>query len=586
MSRPRRVLIFSADIGEGHATAARALARALRATGAEVHIREDLASLGRLNRLVLRDGSRVLFRWAPWIYDLHYRSLVRSRLARGMAAGSLARLGQRPLLRMVRELEPDVIVSTYPAVTVVLGKLRHRGKLAIPVVATITDLAGLFFWAHPGIDLHLTSWEESLAEVRKVAGDAEVRHVGALTSSEFFTTRTREAARRDLSLPLRRPVIVVSGGGWGIGHLGEAVATACAVPAAFVVCVAGRNQRVRAGLEAAFADDPNVRILGFSDRMSDLLTAADVLVHATGGVTCLEAGLRGCPVVIHGFSSGHVRHNAEALSSRGLARRARTTRELGDALRELVDTPALVASSPARADAAELVLAARPVPRPPGGARAPRARRRVAVAVASAGVALSTSPAFSLAARGLDLDPLTHVPTSRPQVALVVDAPVSDISQVAAELRRQGATASFGVSSAPSPRVTNAAAHGGLELMPSLPGGEPVRWLSTGRRLSRMRDALGLPRRFRYLLPPSDITLGEYLLARKGGGQATAPRLTISSVTALRSRSVSRGDVIALRLAGPPAGVAREVDSMIVRLRTLGLEPSSVAALTRSASNG
>ncbi len=582
----RRVLIFSADIGEGHATAAHALAQALRATGAEVHVCEDLASLGRLNRLVLRDGSRVLFRRAPWVYDLYYRNLVRSRMARGMAAGSLRRLGQRPLLRLVRDLDPDVIVSTYPAVTVVLGKLRKRGKLAIPTVATITDLAGLFFWAHPGIDLHLASWEESLAEVREVAGDAEVRHVGALTSSEFFTTRTKQAARRDLSLPLRRPVIVVSGGGWGVGRLGDAVATASAVPSAFVVCVAGRNERVRAELEATFAHDPGVRILGFTDHMSDLLAAADALVHATGGVTCLEAGLRGCPVVIHGFSSGHVRHNAEALASRGLARRARTTRELGEALRELVDAPGRVAPSPARIDAAELVLSARPTPRPPGGGRGSRARRTAAVAVASAGVVLSTSPAFSLAAHGLDLDPLMHVSTSRPQVALVVDAPVADIAPVAAELRMQGATASFGVSSAPSPRVTDAAAHSGLELLPSLPGGEPVRWVSTGRRLGDMRDALGLPRHFRYLLPASDVTLGEYLLARKGGGQATSARLSVSSSAALRSKSVRRGDVIALRVTGPSQGVAQEVGSMVVRLRARGLEPSSVAVLTRSASSG
>ena len=53
-------------------------------------------------------------------------------------------------------------------------------------------------------------------------------------------------------------------------------------------------------LETAFAGEPRVRVLGFTDSMSDLLAAADVLVHSTGGVTCLEALARDCPVVAYG----------------------------------------------------------------------------------------------------------------------------------------------------------------------------------------------------------------------------------------------------------------------------------------------
>ena len=40
--------------------------------------------------------------------------------------------------RVVGEADPDVVVSTHPAVTNVLGFLRRRGRLTVPVVATIT----------------------------------------------------------------------------------------------------------------------------------------------------------------------------------------------------------------------------------------------------------------------------------------------------------------------------------------------------------------------------------------------------------------------------------------------------------------
>ena len=61
---------------------------------------------------------------------------------------------------------------------------------------------------------------------------------------------------------------------------------------------------MRERLAERFADRERVRVLGFTDRMPDLLAAADVLVHSTGGVTCLEAMARGCPVVSYGLPVG------------------------------------------------------------------------------------------------------------------------------------------------------------------------------------------------------------------------------------------------------------------------------------------
>jgi hypothetical protein len=56
---------------------------------------------------------------------------------------------RRALARTIAEHDPDVVVSTYPAVTS-RSRLRRTGSAAD--VATITDLTGLFFWAQPGID--------------------------------------------------------------------------------------------------------------------------------------------------------------------------------------------------------------------------------------------------------------------------------------------------------------------------------------------------------------------------------------------------------------------------------------------------
>src|SRR5262249_13636085 len=119
---PQRVLILSADVGEGHAAAARALAQQLEASpqDVEVTIIDGLPAIGRPVRQVVQDGYRVQLRFLPWTYTIVYWLLENIAPVRWLARQLLCLFGSRSLQRRIAEHEPDVIVSTYPAVTVVL----------------------------------------------------------------------------------------------------------------------------------------------------------------------------------------------------------------------------------------------------------------------------------------------------------------------------------------------------------------------------------------------------------------------------------------------------------------------------------
>ena len=110
----------------------------------------------------------------------------------------LCLFGSRPLARRIAEHDPDVVVSTYPAVTVVLARLRRTHAIGCPTVATITDLTGLFFWAQPGIDMHLVMYGESMSPVERIAGEGSAQLVRPLISAEFLDaalSAARPAAR-------------------------------------------------------------------------------------------------------------------------------------------------------------------------------------------------------------------------------------------------------------------------------------------------------------------------------------------------------------------------------------------------------
>ena len=140
--------------------------------------------------------------------------------------------------------------------------------------------------------------------------------------------RTRRDAREALDVPAHARMVLVSGGGWGIGDLEGAIETALSDGDTLVVCITGRNEVAREKLEQRFGDNEQVRILGFTEQMSDWMAAADAMIHATAGLTVLEAHIRGCPVVSYGFSAGHLRANNAAFERFGLAEVARSEHEL------------------------------------------------------------------------------------------------------------------------------------------------------------------------------------------------------------------------------------------------------------------
>jgi UDP-glucose 4-epimerase len=519
----RKVLILTADIGEGHDLPAHAMAADLAAEhpGSEVEIVDGLRAMGRFVTAVVRDGSWFSFNWFPGLFQVQYFLISRFPPVRWFVLRLGYRLGGRGIRRIVRRYDPDVIISTYPGTTAVLGELRLRRRLDVPVVSVITDLAGLRFWAHPGIDLHTVTHRESIEEVERIAGPGSARWARPPTSPEFLEPRSRDDARRDLHLPLDRPAILVSGGGWGIGDLVGAVEAALEVPDSVVLCLSGHNEHAWRRLRERFGSEARVQLLGFTDRMSDLLAAADALIHSTAGLTVLEAQIRGCPTISYGFDVGHIRANNRAYERFGLARVATSRGDLAAALREALaagmepDLSFATLPSPS-----SLAIEARPrvKPLPPVRLRATRAATAGAVASLLAGFALFTDYTYPLFAHAFGVGPMKSISTSRPDVGVLIDAPVGSAALIARELAGQGVSASFAFDRTPSAHALHVIQASGGDSIPFLDGGGPLHSFGTRGRISDAATALGTPSVYQ---PGGDgMTVMQGILAKRAGLRA------------------------------------------------------------------
>jgi processive 1,2-diacylglycerol beta-glucosyltransferase len=357
-----RATVLTASIGAGHDLPAELLAAELRDEhGWEVEVVDALALAGGFIERAIT-GTTFESPLRNRLFDLEHR-LLHDIAPTHSVAGRLGELlAGRSVLAHLERARPDVAISTYPGSTEVIGRLRRHGRIAIPCVAAITDLAALRFWACRGIDLHLVTQAESMPEVRQIAGIAtEIRHVRGLSDPRFATELpSRAHAREALALPEEVPVAVVSGGGWAVGDLaGAAEAVLAAEPRARVLILCGTSEPRRAELDARFAAEDRVRAMGFTDRMPDVLAAADVLIHSTAGLTVMEALIVGCPVISYGWGVAHIRANNAAFAAHGMATVVEDRAGLRDAVLDAFANPRQPDPSFAALPTAASVIAAR-----------------------------------------------------------------------------------------------------------------------------------------------------------------------------------------------------------------------------------
>ncbi|HEX3622022.1 MAG TPA: glycosyltransferase [Acidimicrobiales bacterium] len=361
-----RALIVSASMGGGHDGAAQELRRRLDQRGHRVRVEDFLSAFPLGTGALVRTGYKWQLRVAPWSYEASYRTwYAHPRLAGPLAAG-LSGVAGRVMRRWIAESRPDVVVSTYPMSSLVLGRLREARAIDVPVATFITDFAVHPLWTHPGVDEHLCVHPQAAADAR--------RHVGGVTTSpgplvpERFTASLVGGARARAELGLAHDdrVVLLVAGSWGVGEIEQTFDDIVAIGRYTPLVVCGRNEKLRRHLAARAGG----AVIGWTEEMPTLMAAADVLVQNAGGLTCMEAFAAGLPVVSYRPIAGHGRGNAADMERAGVAAWVPSAAMLGPILdevtgprrRELIDAGRAMFTGDAAEDVERLAASGRSRP--------------------------------------------------------------------------------------------------------------------------------------------------------------------------------------------------------------------------------
>ena len=153
--------------------------------------------------------------------------------------------------------------------------------------------------------------------------------------------------RRRFRLHPRHPAMMVSAGGFGVGPVETLLKSLRGLRhPAQVIALCGRNEGLRRRLAPLGRTRGRVKfhIMGFTDRMDELMSASDLIVGKPGGLTTSEALAKGLAMVIVNPLPGQEERNADHLLEAGAAIRCNNPPVLAWKLDCLLGDPARLAS--------------------------------------------------------------------------------------------------------------------------------------------------------------------------------------------------------------------------------------------------
>jgi processive 1,2-diacylglycerol beta-glucosyltransferase len=339
-------LLLSGSIGMGHDALAAACATVLEARGLSTETLDAMRLLGRGGNSA---GERV-FRTmlaVPGLFDAFHFAGLRTGSGLALRADAAARRQLVPRLgRYLDEHPADLAISVFSTGASAISALAPRYP-AMSHVVFCTDVTPHRLWVHPNVDLYLVTSRVAEAAVRRFEPDARVLVMPAPVRPVFYQAPSQEAARDALGIPQGERCVLLMSGAWGLGPV-AAAARALGDAGVHVLAVAGRNPRLEHRLAEVAAVQGRVRAFGFTDRVPELMSAADLIITSSGD-TCTEARIIGRPLLLLDVVQGHGRDNLQH------------ELELGDA----------GVTSPAPADVLRTALAAldrvKPPPASPAG---------------------------------------------------------------------------------------------------------------------------------------------------------------------------------------------------------------------------
>lgn len=365
----KKILIMSASTGGGHNRAARAIKEELEnktidGTTIECEIVDSLKLVNNTMDKIISRGYEKSAIYTPKAYGSVYRLSETNLVSKNEFKGNLlTSLMAQKFKKLLNDSQPDLIIGTHPFPMIALSTLKkytdsdfyslnlsdtfHRKYINLdvpPMISVLTDYTTHSTWIQNEIDYYIVGHEyvKELLIFEGVESD-KVKSFGIPVEKSFLSHRDRETVLNELGLCPDKLTVLLMGGSFGAGNIRETLSELLEINRDFqILVITGRNESLKEKIDKSLAThthNKTVKVLGFTNKMNDILASVDVLVSKPGGLTTTESLLKDVPMIVPYYIPGQEEENLDFLSNCGAALRTTKKYNLSVLLKVLIDDP-------------------------------------------------------------------------------------------------------------------------------------------------------------------------------------------------------------------------------------------------------
>ena len=263
----------------------------------------------------------------PWVWGDLYNHSSKGPLARISSTSN--NLMAKKLLKLLKEYQPDIIISTHPFASQMVSYLKRKALIDCKLATILTDFAPHEQWLVGAdyVDYFFVSHEKLKQELINTGISADkVFATGIPLSYRFLLHYNKEEIKHSFGLdPDKKVILFFGGGAFGLGR-----DVTIKILSAFIhnignyqiVAISGKNEKMREEfnslVEQEHAED-FVTVLSYTNQVPELMSISDLVVTKPGGLTSTESLSSGLPMVLINPIPGQEEENAEFLESSGVA---------------------------------------------------------------------------------------------------------------------------------------------------------------------------------------------------------------------------------------------------------------------------
>ncbi|HZG14773.1 MAG TPA: glycosyltransferase [Candidatus Bathyarchaeia archaeon] len=332
----KKILIFSASIGNGHNQAAKAIQESLADVGYTSMVIDTLEYISPTFHKILLEGYMNLLRISPRMWGKIYHNTEKSRFFDVNVF--VNKLLANKLKKLINSVQPDAFIATHPFASCMLSVLKGRNDWKEPIYTIITDYTIHPSWINHHINYYFIAHEQLYYLVDIYRQDySKFKPLGIPITKNFMEPLDAEALRRKFAIQPDQKCLILSGGGLGLGPMEKVLEGIEEIerPLKTFVLTGMNDKLYRKVAEGTYKHE--VVPLRFISNFHEYLHIADLIVTKSGGLTTAEVLSKQVPMIVYNPLPGQEERNSHFLLNNSCALHANVTEQLIYFIEDLIE---------------------------------------------------------------------------------------------------------------------------------------------------------------------------------------------------------------------------------------------------------